>query len=185
MTLGVVSVGCGWSPPSAPPTSTQACGPSDAPGSDTVQQAIADLPQGPQWRDTAKGNTPDCRLHWVVVKAGDASDSPQQVLFFDRNNSARPGHTRAAGVHQRHLDGQQHRRCAVPMASGPGRGVLPTGIGTVRFQIGDDGKIKSLTRSPTRSRRKRYLGSMVPALTASFSLCSSASGMCSGCSISA
>src|SRR5690349_1083231 len=82
MTLGLVVVGCGWSPPSPPAPSTQACGSSDAPSPDTVAQAIATLPQA-QWKETSSGHTPDCRLNWVVVGSGDASDSPHQVLFFD------------------------------------------------------------------------------------------------------
>ena len=104
--VGLFAIGCGWSPPGPSPTSTGACGPTDAPSPDTVAQAIGTLPEGAQWRETSRGHTPDCRLNWVVVTAGDASDSPMQVLFFDRNNSLGAGHTRAAFVHQRHLDGQ-------------------------------------------------------------------------------
>ena len=148
MAVGMIAIGCGWSPPSAPPTSTQACGPSDAPGSDTVQQAIADLPQGPQWRETAKGNTPDCRLHWVVVKAGDASDSPMQVLFFDRNNSLGPATPEPRAYINVISMGNNTANVQYQWRQGQDAACCPTGIGTVRFQIGDDGKIKSLDPIP-------------------------------------
>ncbi len=146
--FGLFSVGCGWSPPSAPPTSTQACAPSDAPSPDTVQQAIAGLPQGTQWKEDSRGHTPDCRLNWVVVGSGDASDSPHQVLFFDRNTSLGPATSEPrpyinvttmrndiANVQYQWRQGQDPACC-------------PTGIGTVRFKIGDDGKIKSLDPIP-------------------------------------
>src|SRR5690349_20198452 len=89
LATGFLAIGCGWSPPGPAPTSTAACGPADAPGADTVAQSIAGMPQA-QWKEAARGHTPDCRLNWVVVKAGDASDSPMQVLFFDRNNPLGP-----------------------------------------------------------------------------------------------
>jgi hypothetical protein len=148
MTLGLLAVGCGWKPPSPPATSTGACAATDAPAPDTVQQAIAGLPQGAQWKEAARGNTPDCRLNWVIVSSGDASDSPQQVLFFDRNTSLGPATpdprpyitvtamgNRTANVQYQWRQGQDPACC-------------PTGIGNVRFEIGDDGKIKSLDPIP-------------------------------------
>lgn len=53
---------------------------------------------------------------------------------------------------------------------------LPEATDVVHQEV-DPGE--SVTRTDT------YFGSMVPELVASFSWCSSASGMCSGCSISA
>ena len=125
MSLGLIAVGCGWSPPSAPPTNTQACAPSDAPTPETVQQAIASLPQGAQWRETSRGHTPNCRLNWVVVSAGDASDSPQQVLFFDRNNSLGPATPEPRPYITVTTMGNDTVNVTVSVASGPGRGVLP------------------------------------------------------------
>jgi hypothetical protein len=78
--------GCGWSPPSAPPTSSASCTQAEGPSADSIAHEINQLPAGQQWRETSRGHTPDCQLHWVVVTVGDASDSPQEVLFFDHNS---------------------------------------------------------------------------------------------------
>jgi hypothetical protein len=147
MTLGLVAVGCGWSPPSPPATSTQACGSSDAPNPDTVQQAIASLPQA-QWKEASRGHTPDCRLNWVVVGSGDASDSPHQVLFFDRNNSLGPATADARPYITVTTMGNDTVNVQYQWRQGQDPACCPTGIGQVRFKIGDDGKIKSLDPIP-------------------------------------
>jgi LppP/LprE lipoprotein len=146
--VGLFAIGCGWSPPGPSPTSTQACAPSDAPSPDTVQQAIANLPAGGRWRETARGKTPDCRLNWVVVTAGDASDSPMQVLFFDRNNPLGP----ATPEPRPHINvistGNDTAQVQYQWRQGQDPACCPTGIGTVRFRIGDDGKIAALDPIP-------------------------------------
>ena len=142
-TLGVFAVGCGWSPPSAPPANPQACASSDAPTPDTVQQAIASLPTADQWRETSRGNTRDCRLNWVVVSAGDASDSPNQVLFFDRNNSLGPATPEPRSYITVIAMGNDTANVQYQWRQGQDPACCPTGIGTVRFQIGDDGKLES------------------------------------------
>ena len=131
-----------------PPTNTQACAPSDAPTPDTVAQAIASLPQGAQWRETSRGHTPDCRLNWVVVTAGDASDSPHAGVVLRPQQLARPGHAGAASVHQRHSMGNDTANVQYQWRQGQDPACCPTGIGTVRFQIGDDGKLESLDPIP-------------------------------------
>src|SRR4051794_41775602 len=88
--VGLLAIGCGWSPPGPSPTSTQACGPADAPSPDTVTQAIGTLPQGAQWRETPRGPTPPCRLNWGVGTPGDATDRPMQGRFFHRHKPPRP-----------------------------------------------------------------------------------------------
>ena len=148
MTLGVLAAGCGWSPPSPPATNTQACAPSDAPTPDIVQQAIASLPQGAQWKETSRGHTPNCRLNWVVVSAGDASDSPQQVLFFDRNNSLGPATPDPRPYINVVSMGNETANVQYQWRQGQDPACCPTGIGTVRFEIGEDGKIKSLDPIP-------------------------------------
>jgi hypothetical protein len=147
LTLGVVAVGCGWSPPSPPATSTQACAPSDAPSPDTVTQAIAGLPQA-HWKEVSRGHTPDCRLNWVVVGSGDASDSPQQVLFFDRNNPLGPATPEPRPYITVLAMGNDTVNVQYQWRQGQDPACCPTGIGTVRFRIGDDGKIKSLDPIP-------------------------------------
>src|SRR5512139_628167 len=85
VTGGLVSGGCGWSPPPATPTTPVSCTHADGPSAASVDSSIKQLPAG-RWRESSRGHTADCHLHWVVVTVGDASDSPQQVLFFDRTS---------------------------------------------------------------------------------------------------
>jgi len=83
----------------------------------TVAAKIAKLPAA-NWSEIVSGHTADCSLHWVVVSSGDASDSPGQVLFFDRKSligTPTPDPTDIAAVQY--------------MASGPRAGVLPNGHG--------------------------------------------------------
>jgi hypothetical protein len=146
LTIGLVAAGCGWSPPAPPPTSSAACGPADGPSPDAVAAEIAKLPAAP-WIEVVSGHTADCSLHWVVVASGDASDSPGQVLFFDRKTpigtptpDPRPYITinavgnDTAAVQYQWRQGQDPACC-------------PTGIATVRFKI-EDGKLKALDPIP-------------------------------------
>jgi hypothetical protein len=147
MTVGVISAGCGWSPPAGPPTTSVNCTQADGPDADTVASEIKRLPPAPQWQEILSGHTADCTLHWVVVTSGDASDSPGQVLFFDRKSpigtatpDPRPYITviaignDTASVQYQWRQGQEPACC-------------PTGIGTVRFKI-EDGKLKALDPIP-------------------------------------
>jgi hypothetical protein len=145
--LGPLAAGCGSSPSGAPASTAAACTPGDGPSSDTVAGEIAKLPAG-QWNEVVSGHTTDCSLHWVVVSAGDASDSPGQVLFFDRKSpigtaapQPRPYLTvmstanDTASVQYQWRQGQDPACC-------------PTGSATVRFQV-DGGKLKALDPVPT------------------------------------
>ncbi len=147
VTLGLVAVGCGWSPPSAPPTTSVACTQADGPTAETTQQAVASLPQGAQWRETSRGHTPNCRLNWVVVSAGDASDSPQQVLFFDRNNSLGPATPEPRPYINVTTMGDDTVNVQYQWRQGQDPACCPTGIGAVRFKI-EDGKLKALDPIP-------------------------------------
>src|SRR4051794_41896654 len=80
--VGLLAIGCGWSPPGPSPTSTQACGPADAPSPDTVTQAIGTLPQGAQWRGTPRGPTPHRRPKRGGGPPRGAPCSPIQVVLF-------------------------------------------------------------------------------------------------------
>jgi hypothetical protein len=150
LTLGLIAVGCGWSPPAAPPTNTAGCTSGAGPAPDTVAYEVNQLPElpaGQKWRETASGHSADCGLHWVQVASGDASDSPQQVMFFDHNASigsptpdprpyiaVTPTGNDTATVQYQWRQGQDPACC-------------PTGIGTVRVKI-EDGKLKSLDPIP-------------------------------------
>jgi hypothetical protein len=147
LTLGVFAAGCGWSPPSGAPTTSAACGPEDGPDENTVTTEINKLPAAP-WQEILRGHTADCGLHWVVVTSGDASDSPGQVLFFDRKTpigtptpeprpyiTITPIGNDTATVQYQWRQGQEPACC-------------PTGIGSVRFKI-EDGKLKALDPIPS------------------------------------
>ncbi|HJT91964.1 MAG TPA: LppP/LprE family lipoprotein [Mycobacterium sp.] len=146
LTLGLIAAGCGWSPPSGTPTTSVACTPADGPDENTVTTEISKLPAA-QWQEVIRGYTADCQLHWVVVSSGDASDSPGQVLFFDRKTpigtptpeprpyiTITPLGNDTATVQYQWRQGQEPACC-------------PTGIGTVRFKI-EDGKLKALDPIP-------------------------------------
>ena len=98
-------------------------------------------------RQRVSGHTADCSLHWVVVGSGDASDSPGQVLFFDRKSpigtatpDPRPYITVTAMGDDTAAVQYQWRQAQEPAC-------CPTGIATVRFKI-EDSKLKALDPIP-------------------------------------
>ena len=105
------------------------------------------LPQA-QWKESTRGYAPDCRLNWVVVTAGDASDSPMQVLFFDRNNPLGPATPEPRSYVNVISTGNDTAQVQYQWRQGQDPACCPTGIGTVRFQVGEDGKLKSLDPIP-------------------------------------
>ena len=144
--LGLIATGCGSNPQSAPPTTSAACTKDDGPSEDTVTAEIAKLPAA-QWEEVVSGFTADCSLHWVVVNAGYASDSPAQILFFDRKNpigtptpEPRPYVTVAPADNDTASVQYQWRQGGDPAC-------CPTGSATVRFKI-EDGKLKALDPIP-------------------------------------
>ena len=100
-----------------------------------------------EWSEIVSGHIADCSLHWVVVSSGDASDSPGQVLFFDRKSpigtptpDPRPYITITATANDIAAVQYQWRQGQEPAC-------CPTGIATVRFKI-EDGKLKALDPIP-------------------------------------
>jgi hypothetical protein len=142
--VGLLTAACGWSPPSPAPTSTAACGP--GPGAAALSDEIALLPPA-SWTEAARGHAADCRLNWVVVSAGSASDSPQQVLFFDGEKGIgsptpdpRPYITvTAQGDHDAVVQ-YQWRQGSEPAC-------CPTGIGSARVTL-EDGRLTILDPIP-------------------------------------
>ena len=129
------------------------CTQAEGPSADTVAHEIAKLPSA-QWNEIVSGHTADCSLHWVVVTSGDASDSPGQVLFFDRKSpigtptpdprpyiTVTPTGNDTAAVQYQWRQGQEPACC-------------PTGIATVRFKI-EDGKLKALDPDSQRITTRR------------------------------
>jgi hypothetical protein len=146
LTLGLIAVGCGWSPPSAPPP--KACGESDGPSADTVQQAIVGLGAG-AWTETARGYTGNCRLHWVqVAQTNTGSERPQQVLFFDHNTPLGPATPEPRPYISVSSPADETVNVQYQWRQGQDPACCPTGIATVRFQIGDDGKLKAVDPIP-------------------------------------
>jgi hypothetical protein len=149
LALGIIATACGWSPPPAAPTTSVACTPADGPTADAVAAEVGKLPKGPAWQEVSRGHAADCRLHWVVVTSGDAPDSPQQVMFFDRGAplgaptsdprtyiTVTPTGNDSATVQYQWRQGNEPACC-------------PTGIGSVRVTIAD-GKLKLLDPVPSQ-----------------------------------
>ena len=155
--LIVLTAGCGSQPPvtsqSSSPSDT--CKASDGPTNDTVRQAIesvASVPvlvPGSIWVEIARGHTKKCRLYWVQIIPSIADEStPQQLLFFDHNTplgtpTPNPKPYIAVLAPSDDTVTVQYR-----WQVGSDQACCPTGAGTVKFQIGSDGKLQALGKIP-------------------------------------
>ncbi|HTH86748.1 LppP/LprE family lipoprotein [Mycobacterium sp.] len=146
LVLGLTAAGCGFKPPAAPPTTSAACTQADGPSADTVAAEIAKLPAA-QWSEIVSGHTADCNLHWVVVTSGDASDSPGQVLFFDRKSPIGPPTPDPRPYITINAIGNNTAAVQYQWRQGQEPACCPTGVATVRFKI-EDGKLKALDPIP-------------------------------------
>lgn len=152
--LVLLASGCGWKPAAPPQAKPDTCKASDGPTADTVRQAITAVPiaiPGTIWVEIGRGHTRNCRLSWVQIIPTIASEStPQQLVFFDHNRSlgtatpnAKPYITvlppsdDTVTVQYRWQKGNDQLCC-------------PTGIGTVQFRIGSDGKLQTLGKVPNQ-----------------------------------
>jgi hypothetical protein len=144
--LAPVAAGCGSSPSGSPATTAAGCSPGDGPSSDTVAAEIAKLPAA-QWNEVVSGHTADCSLHWVVVSSGDASDSPGQVLFFNRKSPVGSPTPQPRPYITIRSTGNDTASVQYQWRQGQDPACCPTGSGTVRFKI-DDGKLKALDPVP-------------------------------------
>lgn len=154
MLLILLAAGCGWKPAAPPAARPDTCKESDGPTPDTVRQAIASVPvtvPGTTWVEIARGHTKKCRLYWVQIIPTIASEStPQQLLFFD--------HKAALGAA---TPNPKPYISVLPPADdtvtvqyqwqvGNDQPCCPTGKGTVKFQIGPDGKLQALGKIPNQ-----------------------------------
>jgi hypothetical protein len=144
--VGLLAVGCGYKPPSSPPTTSAGCTNADGPSPDTVAAEIAKLPAA-QWIEVMGGHTADCNLHWVVVTSGDASDSPSQVLFFNRKTPLGTATPDPRPYITINASGNDTAAVQYQWRQGQDPACCPTGIATVRFKI-EDGKLKALDPIP-------------------------------------
>jgi hypothetical protein len=150
--LILLASACGGKPTTAPPPPPDKCKDSDGPTPVTVRQAIASVPittPGTAWVEIARGHTRKCRLHWVQIIPTIATEStPQQLIFFDHNTplgtptpnpkpyiTVLPPSDDTVTVQYQWQVGNDQPCC-------------PTGIGTVKFQIGSDGKLQALGKIP-------------------------------------
>jgi hypothetical protein len=145
---------CGGKPSTPPASAPGNCKASDGPTPDTVRQAIASVPitiPGTKWVEIARGQTKKCRLYWVQIIPTIATEStPQQLLFFDHNAplgtptpnpkpyiAVLPPSDDTITVQYQWQKGNDQPCC-------------PTGTGTVKFQIGSDGKLQALGKIPNQ-----------------------------------
>ncbi len=144
VSTGLFVVGCGFSPPAAPPTSSVDCGP--GPAADAVTAEFALLPPGP-WQESSRGNSADCRLHWVVVDAGSQPDSPQQVLFFAGQNPVGSPTPEPRPYISVLPQGDHDAVVQYQWRQGDDEPCCPTGIGTARVTL-EDGRLTILDPIP-------------------------------------
>lgn len=152
--LVLLASGCGWKPTAPPQARPDTCKESDGPTADTVRRAITAVPiaiPGTIWVEMGRGHTRNCRLHWVQIIPTIASESsPQQLLFFDHNAplgsptsnpkpyiTVLPPSDDTVTVQYQWQKGNDQLCC-------------PTGIGTVKFRIGPDGKLQTIGKVPNQ-----------------------------------
>lgn len=152
--LVLLASGCGAKPAAPPQAKPDTCKASDGPTADTVRQAITAVPiaiPGTIWVEIGRGHTRNCRLSWVQIIPTIASEStPQQLLFFDHNRSlgtatpnpkpyitVLPPSDDTVTVQYQWQKGNDQLCC-------------PSGIGTVKFRIGPDGKLQTVGTVPNQ-----------------------------------
>lgn len=152
--LILLTSGCGSNPPPPRAAPADTCKDSDGPKADTVRQAIASVPivvPGSTWVEIARGHTRKCRLYWVQIIPTIASEStPQQLLFFDHNTplgTATPNPKPYIAVLP---PSDETITVQYQWQKGNDQPCCPTGTGTVKFQIGSDGKLQALGKIPNQ-----------------------------------
>lgn len=150
--LILLASGCGSKAPAPRAVPPDKCKESDGPTADTVRRAIAAVPvttPGTRWVEIGRGHTGKCRLYWVQIIPTIATEStPQQVVFFDHNTplgtptpnpkpyiTVLPPSDDTVTIQYRWQVGNDQPCC-------------PSGSGTVKFQIGPDGKLHALGKIP-------------------------------------
>lgn len=146
----LITAGCGWSPKAPAPSGPDKCGSTDAPAPNVVTAAVYSMPAPPsgKWTQIGTGHTSNCALYWVQVgQINAAPDSPQQVLFFNKDTmvgtptpNPRPYLTVTPSTPDTATVQFQWQQAK----DQPG---LPTGIGSVRYTL-DGGKLKALDPIP-------------------------------------
>ena len=150
--LILLASACGGKPTAPPASRADTCKDSDGPTADTVRQAIASVPvevPGSTWVEIARGHTKKCRLSWVQIIPTIASEStPQQLLFFDHNIPLGPPTPNPKPYITVLPPSDDTITVQYQWQVGKDEPCCPTGIGTVKFQIGPDGKLQALGKIP-------------------------------------
>lgn len=152
MLLILATSACGSNAPTPRATPAQNCKDSDGPTADTLRQAIASVPiivPGSTWVEIARGHTRKCRLYWVQVIPTIASENtPQQLLFFDHNTPLGPATPNPKPYITVLPPSDDTITVQYQWQKGNDQPCCPTGTGTVKFQIGPDGKLRALGKIP-------------------------------------
>jgi hypothetical protein len=150
--LILLASACGGKPTTPPASRADSCKESDGPTADTVRQAIASVPvevSGSTWVEIARGHAKKCRLYWVQIIPTIASEStPQQLLFFDHNTPLGPPTPNPKPYITVLPPSDDSITVQYQWQVGKDEPCCPTGIGTVKFQIGPDGKLQALGKIP-------------------------------------
>ncbi|HWF28583.1 MAG TPA: LppP/LprE family lipoprotein [Mycobacterium sp.] len=151
--LILLTSGCS-NPPPPRATPADACKDSGGPTADTVRQAMASVPiivGGSTWVEIARGHTRKCRLYWVQIIPAIASEStPQQLLFFDHNTPLGTPTPNPKPYITVLPPSDDTITVQYQWQKGTDQPCCPTGIGTVKFQIGSDGKLRALGKVPNQ-----------------------------------
>jgi hypothetical protein len=151
--LALLAAACGAKPAAPPASRADTCKEADGPTADTVRQAIASVPvevAGSSWVEIARGHTNNCRLYWVQLIPTIASEStPQQLLFFDHNAPlGTPTPNPKPYITVLPTSSEDTVTVQYQWLTGSEEPSTPKGSGTVKFQIGHDGKLAALGAIP-------------------------------------
>ena len=152
--LMLLAVGCGSKTRAPNPTTSAACKDSDGPTADTVRHAIATVPitvPDSFWVEIGRGHTKKCLLYWVQIIPTIASEStPQQLLFFDHNTSLGTPTSNPKPYITVLPPSDDTVTVQYQWQIGNDEPCCPTGRGTVKFQIGSDGRLHALGKIPNQ-----------------------------------
>lgn len=152
--LVLLASGCGWKPTASPQAKPDTCKAADGPATATVQRAIAAVPiaiPGTMWVEIGRGHSRNCRLQWVQVIPTIASEStPQQLLFFDHNTPLGPATPNPKPYLTVLPPSDDTVTVQYQWQKGKDQPCCPTGIGTVKFRIGSDGKLQTVGKVPNQ-----------------------------------
>ena len=152
--LILLTSACGGKPAAPPASAPDNCKASDGPTPDTVRRAITSVPitvPGAYWVEIGRGYTRKCRLYWVQIIPTIATEStPQQLLFFEHNTPLGPATPNPKPYITVLPPSDDTITVQYRWQAGNDQPCCPTGMGTVKFKIGSDGKLQALGKIPHR-----------------------------------